>query len=161
MVDKNAEEKVTLTKRNPMRKAFSVTLSLFLMLLGSPCLAAEVADSPFENATHSSDYEVHTFDMPITAKQVNHPDGEGYVEVLDAFPYKTIRTQGALVQVQYSVGAFGRAQWFIMSDLHGVVLMPNSINLPVGEWIKGGLKEGNVVRVIVSVPKVKDAGQNL
>ena len=73
------------------------------------------------------------------------------VENLTVFdiPYDGIRHEGILMQVYYNPGPFGKSQWFLLPYTKGIALMPNSLKLPINQWVSEGLSVGGWVRVVI------------
>ena len=70
-------------------------------------------------------------------------------EELIEIPYGNLRYAGAIIQIYYNVGPWGKAQWFPMSSMDGVAIMHNGFMLPIGKWVKRGLRPGNFIRVVI------------
>ena len=64
-------------------------------------------------------------------------------------PYDGIRHEGILMQVYYNPGPFGKSQWFLLPYTKGIALMPNSLTLPINQWVSEGLTVGGWVRVVI------------
>ena len=64
-------------------------------------------------------------------------------------PYDGIRHEGILMQVYYNPGPFGKSQWFLLPYRKGIALMPNSLTLPINQWVSEGLTVGGWVRVVI------------
>jgi hypothetical protein len=125
----------------------------FLYLFSSSSLAEgsqincrEDAEEIPHNYEDSCVYEanagkVFTFDLKI---KESHGDGE----IID-IPYSNLRHAGAIIQIYYTVGAMGKAQWFPIPSMNGVVVMNNSLMLPMGKWKKRGMLPGTFLRVVI------------
>ena len=70
-------------------------------------------------------------------------------ELIYDIPYSNLRYAGAIVQIYYTVGVYGKSQWFLLPDSKGIVVMPNSILLPIDEWVKDGFPADSYVRVVI------------
>ena len=73
---------------------------------------------------------------------------EGNQTVFD-IPYANLRHAGAIIQIYYSSGVFGKSQWYFMPDAKGLVIMPNSILLPIDEWVEDGFPIYSFIRVVI------------
>ena len=112
-----------------------------------PCIAAvKRGGSPYKYPdtcmTQSTSTQLITIDVRVTKERA--ADELFVVEV----PMRAIRSAGAVVQLFYS-GVAGKSQWFVMSSMRGVVLMPNSVMLPLRKWVEHGFPVGSFVRVVV------------
>ena len=74
--------------------------------------------------------------------------GQGSDEIID-IPYSNLRHAGAIIQIYYTVGVMGKAQWFPIPSMKGVVIMPNRLVLPIGKWKKQGLLPSTYLRVVI------------
>ena len=74
---------------------------------------------------------------------------EGENQTVFDIPYDGIRHEGILIQVYYNPGPFGKSQWFLLPYTKGIALMPNSITLPINQWVSEGLTIGGWVRVVI------------
>ena len=74
---------------------------------------------------------------------------EGKNQTVFDIPYSGIRHEGILIQVYYNPGPFGKSQWFLLPYTKGIALMPNSITLPINQWVSEGLTVGGWVRVVI------------
>ena len=72
---------------------------------------------------------------------------EGNQTVFD-IPYANLRYAGAIIQIYYSSMVFGKSQWILMPDSRGVYIHPNSISLPIDEWIEDGFPINSFIRVV-------------
>ena len=70
-------------------------------------------------------------------------------ELIYDIPYANLRYAGAIVQIYYTVGVYGKSQWFLFPDSKGIVVMSNSILLPIDEWVKDGFPADSYVRVVI------------
>ena len=129
---------------------FSITfLFLFSGLTlaeGPPINCREDAKEIPHNYEDSCVYEanvgkVFTVDLKI---RESHDDDE----IID-IPYSNLRHAGAIIQIYYTVGVMGKAQWFPIPSMKGVVIMPNRLVLPIGKWKKQGLLPGTYLRVVI------------
>ena len=73
---------------------------------------------------------------------------EGNQEVFN-IPYSSLRHAGAIIQIYYSSAVFGKSQWMLIPDSRSVYIHPNSISLPINEWVKDGLSPGVFIRVVI------------
>ena len=78
---------------------------------------------------------------------------EGENQTVFDIPYSGIRHEGILIQVYYNPGPFGKSQWFLLPYTKGIALMPNSITLPINQWVSEGLTIGGWVRVVILTSK--------
>jgi hypothetical protein len=113
---------------------------------GSPINCREDAKEVPHKYEDSCIYEANvgkviTFDMRIK-------ESHGDEELID-IPYSNLRHAGAIIQLYYTVGVWGKAQWFPMPSMDGVVVMNNSLMLPIGKWVKRGLLPGTFIRVVI------------
>ena len=74
---------------------------------------------------------------------------EGENQTVFDIPYSGIRHSGILIQVYYNAGPFGKSQWFLLPYTKGIMLMPNSITLPINQWISEGLTVGGWIRIVI------------
>ena len=74
---------------------------------------------------------------------------EGENQTVFDIPYDGIRHEGILIQVYYNPGPFGKSQWFLLPYTKGIALMPNSITLPINQWVSEGLTVGGWVRAVI------------
>ena len=74
---------------------------------------------------------------------------EGENQTVFDIPYSSIRHEGILIQVYYNPGPFGKSQWFLLPYRKGIALMPNSLTLPINQWVSEGLTVGGWVRVVI------------
>jgi hypothetical protein len=75
-------------------------------------------------------------------------ESHGDEELID-IPYSNLRHAGAIIQIYYTVGVWGKAQWYPIPSMNGVVVMSNSLMLPIGKWVKQGLLPGTFIRVVI------------
>lgn len=112
-----------------------------------PCSAAVSRGAPFKypDACKDESTPLHmvTVDLLVTEDRVNDEF------LLVEMPYGEIRSTGLIIQIFYTVGVLGKAQWFPLGSMRGVVVMPDTIHLPVRDWVNSGLKVGSFVRVVV------------
>ena len=78
---------------------------------------------------------------------------EGENQTVFDIPYSSIRHEGILIQVYYNAGPFGKSQWFLLPYTKGIALMPNSISLPINQWVSDGLTVGGWIRVVILTSK--------
>ena len=64
-------------------------------------------------------------------------------------PYGKIRYAGVITQIYYNQGPFGKSQWFLLPYTRGIGLFPNSITLPINEWVNNGITIGAWIRVVI------------
>jgi hypothetical protein len=69
------------------------------------------------------------------------------------FRFGRIRSAGSIIQIFYTVGVMGKAQWFLLNDMGNIVVMPSSLMLPFRKWVEQGLQVGTFVRVVIIQPK--------
>ena len=74
---------------------------------------------------------------------------EGENQTVFDIPYSSIRHEGIMIQVYYNAGPFGKSQWFLFPYIKGIMLMPNSITLPIKQWVSDGLTVGGWIRVVI------------
>ena len=130
--------------------AVTVEESQFVFESDSPvdCLEDYREDLDNLNGYNYEDYCFHTVSAgKIITIDVRVKEGENQT-VFD-IPYAGIRHEGALIQVYYNPGSFGKSQWFLLPYTRGIALMPNSITLPINQWITEGLTVGGWVRVVI------------
>ena len=112
------------------------------------CLEDYQEDLDNMNGYDYEDYCVHKATAGnIITIDVRVKEGENQT-VFD-IPYDGIRHEGILMQVYYNPGPFGKSQWFLLSYTKGIALMPNSITLPINQWVSEGLTVGGWVRVVI------------
>ena len=112
------------------------------------CLEDYQEDLDNMNGYDYEDYCVHKATSGnIITIDVRVKEGENQT-VFD-IPYDGIRHEGILMQVYYNPGPFGKSQWFLLSYTKGIALMPNSITLPINQWVSEGLTVGGWVRVVI------------
>ena len=73
---------------------------------------------------------------------------ESHETVYD-IPYANLRHAGAIIQIYYSSGVFGKSQWMLMPGSKGIVIMPNSILLPIDKWVEDGFPIYSFIRVVI------------
>lgn len=100
----------------------------------------------FDYTNQSKVGKIYTFDIKITDEYANL--GPEKVVIFD-IPYSNLRTTGAIIQIYYSVGVVGKAQWFLLDGYDGAIIMPSSIHIPLGKWIASGLRKGYILRVVL------------
>ena len=112
------------------------------------CLEDYQEDLDNMNGYDYEDYCVHKATAGnIITIDVRVKEGENQT-VFD-IPYDGIRHEGILIQVYYNPGPFGKSQWFLLPYTKGIALMPNSITLPINQWVSEGLTVGGWVRVVI------------
>ena len=88
--------------------------------------------------------KIITFDIDILDNE--QIIDEDYVYVFNTL-YKSIRTNGAMIQIYHSPRYFDEFKWLVYPT-DGVSLHKDGISLPVGKWLREGLEQGDKIRVV-------------
>ena len=126
---------------------FSILLAIFM---ADHAYSAELPDcakairGPFPNqCIHISPVsQILTIDLKIK------PEHAKEEEVFIDIPYRNLRHSGVILQLYYN-SAVGKAQWVSFPQTGRIFVHPNSLMLPVADWMKQGLKEGQFIRVVM------------
>ena len=127
-----------------MISTFKKLLLLGFILFNPMVFAA--GSEKFSNTSVSNVGKIYTYDLTITSEHMKLSKDDDFIFDI---PYSSIRKEGVIVQLYYSVGLVGSAQWYTLQDTNGVVLQPNSIMIPLGRWISNGLQEGYKIRIVI------------
>ena len=133
------------------------TGSIIMLYLGFLMITVQVStvaaegfdyeDLSIRHDSISSSSCLTTIDVRITEEQAK-------ADLMIDTTYHNPRFLGAMMQVYYTMGPFGKAQW-LMFPRNDIYVQPGTLLLPIPTWVENGMQTNGMwwVRVVLLVPK--------